>query len=309
MDDASRLPETFLAAVPPPDHREFRLSDRFALRFVGRVRLRADGDHVHRGEGWKNRGRRGAARVLFNSASRNHDGSRRVDRAVACRFSGPPGYARTFLCRDAFRHLADFRPRLLHGAQCDPVVYGVLRAARSGRSQFYRVLLLAARTVWNGMPSERFRVHHQLRTLYRRRIHVSSGHGNPPLSDDWNSRGDVGPGFPRRAGAGPLRRGNQGQVFTIVKATRKIKRGGRESIRRTILSHTGGEDCVVASARECQRTDGEHLRGIYSWDGLATNYLRPIASHGTKNTSLNPAKKTSVFATTARNPRATCPHF
>src|SRR5882762_1265580 len=251
MDDASRLPETFLAAVPPPDHREFRLSDRFALRVVGRVRLRADGDHVYRGEGWKNRGRGGAARVLFNSASWNHDGSRRVDRAVACRFSGPPGYARTFLCRDAFRHLADFRPRLLHGAQCDPVVYGVLRAARSGRSQFYRVLLLAARTVWNGVPSERIRIHYQLRTLYGRRIHVFGGHGNSSLSNDWNSRGDVGPGFPRRAGTGPLRLANQGKVFTILRATRKIKCGGRESIRRTILDHMTGEDCVAASSRAC----------------------------------------------------------
>src|SRR5882762_5813413 len=155
MDHASRLPENFLAAVPPPDQREFRLSDRFALRVVGRVRLRADGDHVHRGEGWKNRGRRGAAGLLFNSTSRNHDGSWRVDRAVACRFSGPPGYARNILRSDAFRHLADFRPRLLHGAQCDRMVYGVLRAARSGRSQFYRVLLLAAGTVWNGMSRER----------------------------------------------------------------------------------------------------------------------------------------------------------
>src|SRR6267378_1835205 len=165
MDDASRLPETFLAAVSPPDHCEFRLSNRFSLRLVGRVRLRADGDHVYRGEVWKNRGGGSAARVLFNSASRNHDGSRRVDRAVACRFSGPPGHARNFLRSHAFRHLADFRPRLLHGAQCDRMVYGVLRATRSGRSQFYRVLLLAAGTVWNGMSSERLRIPYPLRPL------------------------------------------------------------------------------------------------------------------------------------------------
>src|SRR5882762_3995052 len=100
MDDAPRLPETFLAAIPPPDHREFGLLNRFALRLVGWVCLRADGDHVYRGEGWKNRGGGSAARILFNSASRHHDSSRRIDRAVACRFSGPPGHARIFLRYD-----------------------------------------------------------------------------------------------------------------------------------------------------------------------------------------------------------------
>src|SRR6266566_4484503 len=104
MDDAPRLPETFFAAVPPPDHREFGLLNRFALRLVGWVCLRADGDHVYRGEGWKNRGGGSAARVLFHSSSWNHYGSRRVDRAMARRFSGPPGPARIFLRCDAFRH-------------------------------------------------------------------------------------------------------------------------------------------------------------------------------------------------------------
>src|SRR6266851_2161110 len=113
MDDASRLSETFLAAVPPSDHCEYILSDRFAMRLMGWVRLCADGDHIYRGEGRKNRGGGSAARVLFNSASRNHDGSWRFDCSMACRLGGPPGHARNFLLRDAFRHLAGFRPRLL----------------------------------------------------------------------------------------------------------------------------------------------------------------------------------------------------
>src|SRR6266852_3560514 len=99
MDDASRVPETFLAAVPPPDYREYSLSDRFALRFVGWVGLRADGANVYRGEGWKNRGGGSAARVLFNGASRNHDGSWRFDCSMACQLGGPPCHPRIFLCR------------------------------------------------------------------------------------------------------------------------------------------------------------------------------------------------------------------
>src|SRR6202035_3004511 len=69
MDDASRLPETFLSAVSPPHDREFDLPDCFALRPVGGFGLRANSDYIYRAEHRAN-GRRGSSvGVLFDRAA------------------------------------------------------------------------------------------------------------------------------------------------------------------------------------------------------------------------------------------------
>src|SRR5258708_18426716 len=111
MDDASRLPETFLAAVPPPHNCELDLPDRFALRLVGGVGLRADSDHVYRGKNRPNGCRGCAAGVLFDSAARDYDGPRRIDCPLARQLAGPPRHARNLLYDHDVRHLAGVWPR------------------------------------------------------------------------------------------------------------------------------------------------------------------------------------------------------
>ena len=113
------------------------VSDRFALRPVGRIGVRAHGDDLHRGTRGTNRRRKArAARVLLHGAARHHHGSGRVDRAVPRGLAGPPRHARDFLRGDDVRDLAGVRPRILHAAERHRVVPGVLRAARSRGANF-----------------------------------------------------------------------------------------------------------------------------------------------------------------------------